>query len=96
MFVSFWRPLPRILSVLTLSASAMAADNPTTPNPAAASLLEERCSNCHESAVVKNKHLPRAQWEGILSRMRGYGAQLSDDEADQLLEYLSALYGMAP
>lgn len=57
-----------------------------------ATLLEQRCSVCHPSARPKSKQKTPEQWDTTVTRMMGKGAQLTPDEKQILLDYLSKTY----
>jgi cytochrome c2 len=58
-----------------------------------ASILQERCTVCHNlSRVERAKHTPE-EWQTTVNRMIGKGAKLSSDEKTLLIEYLSTTYG---
>jgi len=56
-------------------------------------LLEARCTRCHSLDRVKTASKTQAEWEATVERMRGKGAELTDEEADILSEYLAETYG---
>jgi len=68
---------------------------PSTPPPLAggAELLQERCTRCHTLDRVMAATKTQAEWEATVERMRGKGAELTDDEAQILIEYLAETYG---
>lgn len=67
---------------------------PTSPPMVSgAELLEERCAACHSVSRVDGASKTQAQWEVTVERMREYGAELTDDEAQILIEYLAENYG---
>jgi len=55
-------------------------------------LVQERCTVCHGLERLDHPHT-RAQWEGVVELMRSYGAELTDQEAQTLVEYLVENYG---
>ena len=57
-----------------------------------ATLLEQRCSVCHPSARPKSKQKTPEQWDATVTRMMGKGAQLTPDEKQILVDYLSKTY----
>ena len=57
-----------------------------------AKLLDSRCSVCHSSERPKSKQKTPEQWETTVSRMMGKGAQLTQEEKQILLDYLSKTY----
>lgn len=54
-------------------------------------LTAERCSACHDTARICEKLGARTPevWQQTVERMRGNGAQLTDDEAQTVSEYLA-------
>ena len=58
----------------------------------AGKLAAERCSSCHDTGRICEKLGNRSLdvWQQTVDRMRGNGAQLSDDEAVAVAEYLAA------
>ncbi len=55
----------------------------------AESLMKERCSRCHRYDNALNKHKSANGWERTVWAMRQRGAELSDQEAAQLVRYLT-------
>jgi mono/diheme cytochrome c family protein len=55
-------------------------------------LILARCSVCHSADLIVQQRLPRARWEATVEKMRHWGAEISHDEADLLVRYLSARY----
>lgn len=53
------------------------------------SLLKERCSRCHRYDNALNKRKSANGWERTVWAMRQRGAELSDQEAAQLVRYLT-------
>jgi len=56
-------------------------------------LLEARCTQCHNLDRVKTASKTLDEWASTVGRMRGRGAELTDEEADRLAEYLAETYG---
>lgn len=60
---------------------------------ASKALVERACQACHDlGTVTQARHTP-AQWPGVVQRMRGNGADLTDVEAKQIQAYLAKTYG---
>jgi cytochrome c oxidase cbb3-type subunit 3 len=55
-------------------------------------LIIARCSVCHSADLIVQQRLPRARWEATVEKMEHWGAEISNDEADLLVRYLSARY----
>ncbi|MGA6829311.1 c-type cytochrome [Nitrospira sp. NS4] len=60
--------------------------------PRAEGLIVARCSVCHSSDLVSQQRLPKDRWLATVDKMKHWGAEISDDEADLLVRYLSARY----
>lgn len=60
--------------------------------PRAEGLIVARCSVCHSPDLITQQRLPRERWEATIEKMKHWGAEISDDEANLLVQYLSARY----
>lgn len=54
-----------------------------------AALIEERCVGCHELDRIKTADHDEAGWTSTVSRMRSAGAELTDEEARSVVEFLA-------
>ena len=55
-------------------------------------LLLARCEVCHSTDLVRQQRMDRAKWEATVTKMRHWGADLSQEEAALLVAYLAARY----
>jgi cytochrome c oxidase cbb3-type subunit 3 len=55
-------------------------------------LILSRCAVCHSTDLIEQQRLPRVRWEATVVKMEHWGAEISKDEADLLVLYLSARY----
>jgi cytochrome c oxidase cbb3-type subunit III len=62
------------------------------PTLRAEGLIIARCSVCHSADLIAQQRLPRARWEATVEKMEHWGAEISKDETDLLVRYLSARY----
>lgn len=60
--------------------------------PRAEGLIIARCSVCHSVDLISQQRLPRDRWLATVEKMKHWGAEISNDEADLLVRYLSARY----
>jgi hypothetical protein len=79
------------------ATEAPAATEPpaATEAPAGAdglSLLQARCTKCHDLARVESAKKSQDQWVATVQRMVSKGAQLSSAEQETLVKYLAATY----
>jgi glyoxylase-like metal-dependent hydrolase (beta-lactamase superfamily II) len=58
----------------------------------AAQLLSSACTGCHSVARIQTKKADEDEWSVIVDRMKGKGAELSDEETRVLVEYLAKTY----
>jgi mono/diheme cytochrome c family protein len=56
------------------------------------------CLTCHSSAYVSTQPpLDKAHWEAEVTKMRkAFGAMIPDQDAAQIVDYLTATYGKTP
>ncbi len=76
---------PAAEATATLSSGEATADGAT--------LLQERCTQCHGLDKVKNEQLSPERWETIVQQMINRGAKLNADEQKVLVDYLAETYG---
>jgi mono/diheme cytochrome c family protein len=50
--------------------------------------VQRICSGCHSVQMLSGRGMTREQWGGVVSNMIGRGAKISDQEFDQIVEYL--------
>lgn len=62
-------------------------------DPEAKRLMTRACTTCHGMERVESKRNPEEAWRVILVDMRERGAQLSDQELEQLVEWLGRVWG---
>lgn len=86
LYTAIHKPAPDIAVVL----AAKAAAPPVDP---VRQMLEMACTACHNLNRVQSKKLPMEDWQAIVDRMKGKGAELSDDDTVTLVEYLVKTYG---
>jgi cytochrome c oxidase cbb3-type subunit 3 len=78
--------------VVGASLSTATNESPASANLRAEGLLLARCEVCHSTDLVRQQRLDRAKWEATVTKMRHWGADLSQEEAALLVDYLSGLY----
>ena len=89
-----------VLTGLAVSCGGGEGPAPEAPPPEMApgelsgeELLQDRGTECHGLGPVEVVSQDEAEWEATVERMRGIGAQLTDAEAQTLVEYLAETYG---
>lgn len=65
------------------------------PDGAERALAERSCTLCHSGDVLRQQRLTERQWTASITKMKGWGAELNDEEGRRLLAYLSEHFGPA-
>jgi cytochrome c5 len=77
----------------TPAATATPAEEPAPgAGPDGQALLQDRCTVCHSLSRVEQAGKTAAEWENSVNRMVGYGAVLSAEELDVLIQFLAETY----
>ncbi len=58
--------------------------------------FKNACVACHDEDVIRQQRLTRAQWDGEINKMIGWGARVRDEDRNALLDYLFSNYGPRP
>jgi mono/diheme cytochrome c family protein len=67
-------------------AQVVVADHPGK------ALFESRCSTCHGLNMTEASKKDKLGWEATVERMVLAGAQLNEDQAKQVIDYLAVTY----
>ncbi len=81
--------------VHALTTSAQEEDLASTSSalaPRAEGLIIARCAVCHSPDLISQQRLPPERWNATVEKMIFWGAELSKDEANVLVRYLTARY----
>lgn len=70
-------------------SAALAADKPKLPDGPGKATMERICSSCHGPEIVLGKKLTRDGWSQIVMNMIQRGAQGTDDEFADVVDYLT-------
>jgi hypothetical protein len=68
----------------------------TGPDAATTALVATACSSCHSLDRVNNKKADVNGWTTTVNRMRGLGADLTDEQVPRVAEYLAKNAGTLP
>lgn len=80
------------VAALAIAASAQAQELPEGQGKA---LVQSACTQCHGIDVIVRQPRSRDDWTEVVSRMVGNGAQLSDEDYNQVIQYLATYLGPA-
>jgi glucose dehydrogenase/cytochrome c5 len=75
------------------AAVTAAANSAGMPDGPARSIVQQKCSVCHALTVVTSKRASRSEWNQVVNQMVSRGAELSDEEIEAVVDYLSKSYG---
>jgi len=80
------------IAALTFATFAHAQDLPEGQGKA---LVQSACTQCHGIDVIVRQPRSREDWTDVVSRMVGNGAELSDEDYNQVIQYLATYLGPA-
>jgi len=80
------------LAALPFSRAGTAPEDQAKRAPRAEGLVLARCSVCHSPDLITQQRLDRTRWEATISKMVHWGAELSEEEAGLLVEFLAARF----
>jgi len=84
-------PLLLLFSV----CAAQTAPEAQLPDSLGKALTVRMCAACHELKVVTAKRMSRQRWELSVDQMVSRGATGTDEEIEQVVEYLATNFGPA-
>ena len=79
-----------ILGIVLIIMPCAAQDLPDGPGK---NTVEKICGNCHGLATVVGLRRTRAGWQTSVDEMAGRGAAGTDEEFDEVIEYLARYFG---
>jgi len=56
-------------------------------------LLQKKCGSCHGLYKTTDDNKSEAEWGDVVYKMTGLGVQLTDEEFDTLVKYLTKNFG---
>ena len=91
-WMNYSQPM-RFVSVVMVACCATSlalgqAAGPQLPDGPNREVVQRVCSGCHSVQMFAGRGMTREQWAGVVSNMMGRGAKMSDEEFDQVVEYL--------
>ena len=69
------------------------AKTPPLPDGDAKAIADRACQVCHSGDVLRQQRLTERQWTASVTKMKGWGAEVSDSEAPRLIAYLQEHFG---
>src|SRR4051812_42264313 len=86
----------RILSAIALSGFLISAtpvfaqDLPDGPGK---DVVVKACTSCHDADNFTSKKHTKEEWKSVVDTMVGYGAEITDEQAEVITTYLAKNYG---
>jgi competence protein ComEA len=74
---------------LAQQAAQSQSNHPEFPDGPGKATLLRVCSSCHSPDNVLANGQDRAGWEATINKMAGFGANATDDEFTEILDYLT-------
>ena len=87
-----WNAVTRVDFDAGQNSSSTAPDD-ASPAVSQPSGFRGTCLACHDEDVIRQQHLSRAQWDREINKMIGWGARVSAEDREMLLDYLAKLAG---
>jgi len=85
-----------LLTLLLFSVcEAQTAPEKQLPDGPGKAITVRMCASCHEIKVVTAKRMSRQRWELSVDQMVSRGATGTDEEIEQVVEYLVTNFGLA-
>ena len=83
-----------VLLLCSLAPLCALAQAPVSPLPDGPNreTVQRVCSGCHSVQMFLGRSMTREQWGGVVSNMIGRGARISDEEFDQIVNYLGQTF----
>jgi hypothetical protein len=94
-FASIAKLIPAVIAFaifILLAPRAVQSQAPagtTGPDAATATLVNTVCASCHSLDRVNNKKADINAWTTTVGRMKGHGADLTDEQVPRVAEYLA-------
>jgi competence protein ComEA len=77
------------VSAFVIPCMAGGAESKLPEGPGKAT-MQKICSGCHSPEIVVGRHESKDSWERIVGDMADKGANGTDDEFNQIIDYLAA------
>jgi competence protein ComEA len=81
------------LAAVSFPPALAAAGQSDLPDGPGKAQVERICSGCHEVGVFTQDRSTKERWAAVVDDMVSRGAEASDEEINQVVEYLSKNFG---
>jgi sulfite oxidase len=84
-----WNVAQPVTVTISAQAPSNAAAEQSAPETAHPDGYEGACLSCHDEHMMRQQHLTGTQWDREINKMTGWGAQVSPQDREAILHYLS-------
>ncbi|PYS43044.1 MAG: hypothetical protein DMG14_02005 [Acidobacteria bacterium] len=82
-----------LLPTLLAAVAGLGLAQQQLPEGEGKKLLQDRCRSCHSLDPVLSRKSSHDEWQQLVVKMVGYGAELNDKEIDVAVDYLTKYFG---
>jgi cytochrome c len=76
------------------SPAPLASASAGAPSDRGPELVAAACWACHSEEILREQRLTAAQWEKVVKKMAGWGANLAADDVPIVSAYLASSFGL--
>jgi hypothetical protein len=91
-----WNVVQRVGVNVSATPQAIAAVEERRGGGAVPDSYKEACMTCHQDDVIRQQRLTKAQWDRELTKMSNWGAPVTPENHDAILNFLAQQYGPRP
>jgi DMSO/TMAO reductase YedYZ molybdopterin-dependent catalytic subunit len=91
-----WNVVQRVGVTVSANPQSIAAVEEKRGGGAVPDAYKDTCLTCHVEDVIRQQRLTRAQWDRELTKMSNWGAPVTPENHDSILNYLVQQYGPRP
>ncbi len=84
-----YRFLPLVCVVAVVLFFSLSMDLKADSHESGEGLVSKKCTVCHGLSRVQDADKSRDEWEGTVQRMISFGARVSGDEKQVVVDYLA-------
>ncbi len=81
------------LCAISIASAVPAPTKSVLPDGPGKDAVEASCQKCHGPDVIAAKRKTKDDWTQTITRMRGLGAEVFDDDVDPIATYLATHFG---
>lgn len=78
--------------MIAVAAAQQQAPSSQLTDAQAKALFERVCTRCHDAEATTRSRNTRARWADVIDDMASRGAQATDEEFEQIIDYLARNY----